>query len=46
MLCSIELLDGTLPAGVDIDAIFKIEKLDRSYVPTDRTWFNAPALWA
>jgi len=38
-------LDGTPPPGVDIDSIFRIEKEDRRYVPTDRTWFNTAAQW-
>lgn len=35
-----EPLDGTALTEVDVDAIFKIEKRDKSYVPQDRTWFQ------
>ena len=37
-------LDGQSLPEVDVDAIFKIEKRDKSYIPYDRTWFQ-PSLW-
>ena len=33
-------LTGALVEDVDVDAIFRIEKADRSYLPADRTWFD------
>ena len=33
-------LDGTPLSDVDADALFRIEKLDKSYLPHDRGWFD------
>ncbi|KAL1514548.1 hypothetical protein AB1Y20_003645 [Prymnesium parvum] len=37
-------LDGRPQPDIDIDAIFQIEKRDKSYIPADRRWFR-PREW-
>ena len=34
-------LSGAPLEEIDVDQIFLMEKQDRSYVPTDRAWFQA-----
>ena len=38
-------LTGEALDHIDVDTIFRIEKLDKSYVPQDRGWFASPREW-
>ena len=37
-------LDGLPKPDIDIDTIFRIEKRDKSHLPTERIWFS-PRDW-